>query len=331
MHSSFLRRAAGVAVLGLAAAVLASPAVAQAEETVPPAPETLTVDQYAADMTAVAAATKTAATPGWREHLVVNDYVVDIRRDTATKRTLSVGAFGREQFRSVVVDGKGIYSSLRRDKATLVTLKVLGKPGAQYVYTADTSIRQGPDLGPVTLADDVAALDGYGAPVTITRTVAGDGAAAYAVTGPDGSLKFAVSATHTLLSGQATSTYDGETDKVSFSVSYGAQAIPLPAASVTVTAEQLLRAEALQRRMDSVARRVTAKAKSAAKKHHGKVSTSDVRAAAKAAAREVRKSEAKMTVSYVKGGARITAVEPKTKARVTMVVKASRGKVSITR
>ncbi|GAB1690751.1 hypothetical protein [Krasilnikovia sp. M28-CT-15] len=220
----------------------------------------------------------------------------------------------------------GIYRSLNEPDER-AAVKMMGRPQVRYQFTAIPSstlvdnIGAGVETPAEALTDDSAHAG--------TKTVHDDGSTDYTYHDSDGmAITLHVSAAGTLTSSRGTG--DGFTDTTAYT--YGAQHVPLPAASVTISTATLARGVAyvnMTATVGEVASQGAADTRRAAHGHRIKVA---------ALRRTVRRDAADFNrmmgativkVTTVDRGVKLRARNPWTHKRVSFTVKAYGKKIAV--
>jgi hypothetical protein len=321
-----------LASASVAAGLLVAPAAAYAADTT----TELTASEMKAAVAAVAAATDTAAAQGWKSDL---DLSITFGGSTATGwqtittdpvhglLTASFAVQGQPETSVFLDEGSGGYESVGDDSRTKAALKMIGRPGATFAFTADPTL---------TLEDDaptplelVSPAVGAG-----TKTLHDDGSIDLTVKDTSvGTVTLHADASSVLTAASTEFSEDEATITTSLDYQYGPQSVTLPSADVTVDAKTLTKGIAyldMAGLVRNAAVSGAADTRRAAK--GGKVKVATLRKLVRRDAAETNASAGNVEVVKVKNitsGVRVSATNPWTKKTVAYTVKASGKKVLV--
>ncbi len=275
---------------------------------------TLTATEMAAAMDAIVTATKTASNPGWAADATFTGDPTQVKLVVdAPHGHAAVSYDGRLQV--IAVDHQGMYGVIS-NATQRAALKMIGRPGARWVYEADTSV----DLGtPASFADTNALSTMSGSKVSHD-----DGSADY--TG-----KVSANAAITLrVDAAGALTGIDWTDEFTFAFSYGPQVVTMPTNAQAVSAKTLQRATAAYQ-MPSHIQNAANSAASAGRAKSGSRTTkvSAVRAQARKLAKRLGGEDAGadiVKVTNISNGVRVYGTNPYTNQKVSYQVTVSSSK-----
>lgn len=312
----------------LAAGLVVNSTAAYAADTT----TNLTKDEMTAVVTAVSTASTAGSKTGWR----ANETLVPGPSTSSTEIFAldPVGGIGLltvvDVFAEYAVQHKGTYRSEAYDTTARAAVKMIGRPGVRYVFTADKKLTLDHWAkrahSPANVLDDYSIAAG-------TKTVHDDGSTDYAYISPNGGTDIFVTL-HVDAAGLLATVSDDIPGFLRYTAAYtyGAQKITPPAAAVTVDSVTLAKAEAYLTMADRVKAAATNGAAHTRKAAKGKtVKVASLRAIVRKDAGAVNKSAgvAMVKVVNVAGGVRVSAINPWTHKSVAYTVKASGKKVIV--
>jgi hypothetical protein len=319
-----------LAAASVTAGLLVAPGAAWAAEST----TELTAAEMKAAVATVTEATVAAGAAGWAARA---DFSISLGSNNLTGwqrlridrvHGLADSTFalaGEAESRSVLKQGTGVYEPVV-DGAGRSALKMMGRPGVQYVFEADASVTLDKSApGPVELA---APTVGAG-----TRTVHEDGTIDYRFSDPSvGDVTLHADASSVLTSAESDLADDGLTVSMAIDYSYGEQNVAVPAAGETIDATTLITGVAYLDMAANVKYTATAGAadtRKAAKGGKIKVATLRKLVGKEAAAANNAAGAAVVKVKNITSGVRVHATNPWTKQSAAYTVTASGKKVVV--
>jgi len=313
--------------VSLAAVVLVDATAAYADDTT----TSLSQAEMTVALNAVAAASATAATPGWHAAMTISAGSVS-----------GTGAFGVDasdgiafdQFRVGTVNQteygvrkKGTYDNFS-DATSVAAVKMMGRAAVRYVFTADPSLSLAGYVNDNLPAPSVVLGEGVGAG---TKTVHDDGTTDYAFSITEDSETAAVTVHADTAGAMASTTLNGFGTTYALTYTYGAQKLTVPASVDAATLAKAVKYLSMATRVKTAATNGAADTRKAAKGKTVKVAV--LRSVVGKDVAAVNKSVglAMVKVTNISGGVRVSATNPWTHKSVTYTVKASGKKVILTK